>query len=48
VCGGSGFFLLNAAKRSGADVFITSDVKYHEFFDAENDIVIADIGQLGK
>jgi dinuclear metal center YbgI/SA1388 family protein len=44
VCGGSGFFLLNAAKRSGADVFITSDVKYHEFFDAENDIVIADIG----
>ncbi len=44
VCGGSGFFLLNAAKRSGADVFITSDVKYHEFFDAENDLVLADIG----
>lgn len=42
-CGGSGFFLLQAAKRAGADVFITSDVKYHQFFDAEG-IVLADIG----
>ena len=37
-------FLLNAAKQSGADIFITSDFKYHEFFDAENRILIADIG----
>ncbi|UIR55754.1 Nif3-like dinuclear metal center hexameric protein [Sphingobacterium sp. SRCM116780] len=44
VCGGSGGFLLNAAKRSGADFFVTADYKYHEFFDAENQIVIADIG----
>ena len=44
VCGGSGSFLLNNAKAVGADIFITADFKYHEFFDAENKIVIADIG----
>ncbi len=44
VCGGSGGFLLGAAKRSGAQVFFTSDYKYHEFFDAENEISIIDIG----
>ncbi|QSE96836.1 Nif3-like dinuclear metal center hexameric protein [Fulvivirga lutea] len=44
VCGGSGSFLLSQAKRQGADVFITADFKYHEFFDAEDNIVIADIG----
>lgn len=44
VCGGSGSFLLGAAKRAGADVYITADFKYHEFFDAEDSIVIADIG----
>lgn len=44
VCGGAGIFLLSDAKRAGADVFITSDVKYHEFFDAENQLVICDIG----
>jgi len=44
ICGGSGSFLLGAAKARGADIFITGDFKYHEFFDAENDIVIADIG----
>lgn len=44
VCGGSGSFLLKDAIASGADVFITGDFKYHEFFDAENRIVIADIG----
>lgn len=44
VCGGAGGFLLPAAKRSGADFFVTADYKYHEFFDAENKIVIADIG----
>ena len=44
VCGGSGSFLLKNAKAVGADIFITADFKYHEFFDAENDIVIADIG----
>lgn len=44
VCGGSGSFLLPDAKRAGADVFVTSDFKYHEFFDADGSIVIADVG----
>jgi len=44
ICGGSGSFLLSKAKASGADVFITSDFKYHEFFDAEKNIMICDIG----
>jgi dinuclear metal center YbgI/SA1388 family protein len=44
ICGGSGSFLLQNAIRAGADVFVTSDFKYHQFFDAENHIVIADIG----
>lgn len=43
-CGGSGSFLLPQAKAAGADVFLTSDFKYHQFFDAENEIIIADIG----
>jgi putative NIF3 family GTP cyclohydrolase 1 type 2 len=44
VCGGSGSFLLADAIAAKADVFISSDFKYHQFFDAENQIVIADIG----
>ncbi len=44
LCGGAGSFLLNDAKQVGADVFITGDFKYHEFFDAENSVIIADIG----
>ncbi|MDH4090965.1 MAG: Nif3-like dinuclear metal center hexameric protein [Cyclobacteriaceae bacterium] len=44
VCGGSGSFLLNKAIQAGADVFITADFKYHDFFDAENKIIVADIG----
>jgi len=44
LCGGSGSFLLSAARRHKADIYITADFKYHEFFDAEDDIVIADIG----
>lgn len=43
-CGGSGSFLLQDAIRQGADIFITGDFKYHEFFDSEKKIVIADIG----
>lgn len=43
-CGGAGSFLLNAAKSINADIFVTGDFKYHEFFDAENQIIIADIG----
>lgn len=44
VCGGSGSFLLPAAKAAGAQAFITSDFKYHEFFDANDELVIIDIG----
>jgi dinuclear metal center YbgI/SA1388 family protein len=44
LCGGAGSFLIGAAKAAGAGVYITSDIKYHEFFDADNTIVIADIG----
>jgi len=44
VCGGSGAFLLNDAIGSGADIFISGDFKYHQFFDADNRIVIADVG----
>ena len=44
VLGGSGSFAINAAKASGADLLVTADLKYHDFFNAENDIVLADIG----
>jgi len=44
ICGGSGGFLLDAAVAAGADVFVTADYKYHEYFDADGRIVIADIG----
>jgi len=44
VCGGAGSFLLNRAIQSGAQVFITADYKYHDFFDADGRIIIADIG----
>jgi dinuclear metal center YbgI/SA1388 family protein len=46
ICGGAGFFLLPAAIAAGADVFLTGDVKYHEFFDAEDKIVLADMGHF--
>ncbi len=44
VCGGSGSFLLNDAINQNADLFISADYKYHQFFDSEGKIVIADIG----
>lgn len=43
-CGGSGSSFLKDAISAKADIFITGDFKYHEFFDAENRILIADIG----
>lgn len=46
ICGGSGSFLLPTAIRQNADIFITADFKYHEFFDAENKLIIADIGHF--
>jgi putative NIF3 family GTP cyclohydrolase 1 type 2 len=44
VLGGSGSFAIEAAKAAGADAFVTSDLKYHDFFKAENTILLADIG----
>lgn len=44
VCGGSGSFLIKDAIQAKADVFVTSDIKYHQFFDADSKIVLADIG----
>lgn len=44
LCGGSGSFLFNDAIASGADIFITADYKYHQFFDADGRIIIADVG----
>ena len=44
VCGGAGSFLISSALAASADIFITSDMKYHEFFDANDKMVIADIG----
>ena len=46
VCGGAGGFLLKQAIAAGADVFVTADYKYHEFFDAEGQIIIADVGHF--
>ena len=44
VCGGSGSFLLKQAIKNGAHIFVSSDFKYHQFQEADNKIVIADIG----
>lgn len=44
LCGGAGQFLLKSAIQQGADAFISADFKYHEFFDAEQNLMIADIG----
>lgn len=46
ICGGAGSFLLRSAIAQQADIFITGDFKYHEFFDAENHTIIADIGHF--
>ena len=44
VCGGAGSSLLGRAIGKGADIFITGDFKYHQFFDANRKILVADIG----
>jgi len=46
VCGGAGSFLLGAAKSKGVDVLVTADFKYHQFFDADNELIIADVGHF--
>jgi dinuclear metal center YbgI/SA1388 family protein len=44
VCGGAGSFLIKEALKKGIDAYITSDIKYHEFFDAENQCLLIDVG----
>ena len=44
ICGGSGAFLINSAKAAGADIFITGDVKYHDFFEHHGQMTIVDAG----
>ncbi|WP_333875626.1 Nif3-like dinuclear metal center hexameric protein [Flavobacterium sp.] len=46
VLGGSGSFAISDAKRAGVDIFLTADLKYHNFFEAENQLVLADIGHF--
>lgn len=46
VLGGSGAFAIGAAKAAGADIFVTGDLKYHDFFQGEGKIVLADIGHF--
>jgi dinuclear metal center YbgI/SA1388 family protein len=46
ICGGSGSFLLADAIKNGANILISGDFKYHQFFDAEKRILIADIGHF--
>ena len=45
-CGGSGSFLIKNAINSGSDAYISSDIKYHEYFDADGKILIADTGHF--
>ena len=44
VCGGAGSFLIKEAVKQGCDAYITADIKYHEFFDAENQCLLIDVG----
>jgi len=46
VCGGSGASLINEAISAGVDAYITADIKYHNFFDADNKILIVDTGHF--
>lgn len=46
LCGGAGHFLLSDAIKAGADVFITADIKYHQFFDADGKITLIDMGHF--
>lgn len=44
VLGGSGSFAIQAAKGAGVDAFLTADLKYHQFFEAEDQMILMDIG----
>ena len=44
VCGGSGSFLIEDAKKAGVQAFVTADLKYHQFFEADGELLVCDIG----
>ncbi|VXB83285.1 GTP cyclohydrolase 1 type 2 homolog [Flavobacterium sp. 9AF] len=46
VLGGSGSFAIKAAIQAGADAFITADLKYHQYYEAEGKLLLADIGHF--
>ena len=46
ICGGAGAFLIGAARGAGADAYVTGDVKYHEFFGAEGQLMLCDVGHF--
>ncbi len=46
VLGGSGAFAIKNAKARGADIYITADLKYHQFYEAEDKLILADIGHF--
>jgi dinuclear metal center YbgI/SA1388 family protein len=46
LCGGAGSFLINKALAAKSDIYITGDIKYHEFFDANDRMLICDIGHF--
>ncbi|ULQ50656.1 Nif3-like dinuclear metal center hexameric protein [Flavihumibacter fluvii] len=46
LCGGAGSFLINKALQLKADIYITADMKYHDFFDGNGRLVIADVGHF--
>lgn len=45
-CGGAGSFLISSALQKKSDIFICADIKYHEFFDADGRMIIADVGHF--
>ncbi|MCC3154542.1 Nif3-like dinuclear metal center hexameric protein [Hymenobacter sp. BT770] len=46
ICGGAGAFLIGTARAAGADAYVTGDVKYHEFFGAEGQLMLCDVGHF--
>ena len=46
VLGGAGSFAIKNAIQAGADAYLTADLKYHQFYEAENQLLLADIGHF--
>ena len=48
LCGGAGAFLIGHALAAGAEAFITADLKYHDYFQADGRVLLADVGHYGS